>query len=306
MCRLFAMSGGQRPVRATFWLLDAADSLAQQSRSNPDGFGIATFAGDGTPEIEKRPVAAIGDEEFARAAREESSTVYVAHVRHASTGTISVENTHPFALDGRVFAHNGHVGGLDTLDERLGPDGRALVRGQTDSERVFALITTEVRGNGGDIEAGIETAVRWIAANLPLFALNFILATATTVWALRYPETHPLLILERGRGGPTGARHLDAASPAGTVRVRSGDLAQHPAVILATEQMDEDPGWRALAPGALVRIDPDLSVTARTIAGEPPAHQLTLEDLDARAAAAQAAAGASSGIASSLPTKRSA
>ena len=306
MCRLFAMSGGQRPVRATFWLLDAADSLALQSATNPDGFGIATFAQDGAPELDKRPVEALGDEEFARAAREECSTVYVAHVRHASTGVLSPENTHPFALDGRVFAHNGHVGGLDALDERLGPDGRALVRGQTDSERIFALITTEIRRNGGDVEAGVGCAVRWIAANLPLYALNFILATATTVWALRYPETHPLLILERGRGGPTGARHLDASSRAGTVRVRSGELAGRAAVILATEQMDEDPGWRALEPGALVRIGDDLGVTARAIADGPPAHPLALADLDPRAAAAQAAAGASSGIVSSLPTMRSA
>jgi len=151
MCRLFAMSGGHRPVRATFWLLDAADSLAAQSAGNPDGFGIATFATDGTPEIDKQPVEALGDEEFARAAREERSTVYVAHVRHASTGTLSLENTHPFALDGRVFAHNGHVGGLDALDEHLGADGRALVHGDTDSERVFALITTETETPGASV-----------------------------------------------------------------------------------------------------------------------------------------------------------
>jgi glutamine amidotransferase len=37
MCRLFAMSGGRRPLRATFWLLDAPDALVRQSRRNPDG-----------------------------------------------------------------------------------------------------------------------------------------------------------------------------------------------------------------------------------------------------------------------------
>ena len=37
MCRLFGLSAGGHPVRATFWLLDAADSLAVQSRKQPDG-----------------------------------------------------------------------------------------------------------------------------------------------------------------------------------------------------------------------------------------------------------------------------
>jgi hypothetical protein len=31
ICRLFGMSGGRRPTRATFWVLEAPDSLAEQS-----------------------------------------------------------------------------------------------------------------------------------------------------------------------------------------------------------------------------------------------------------------------------------
>ena len=43
-------------------------------------------------------------------------------------------NTHPFLQDGRIFAHNGVVEGLDELDERLESVGaRDLVLGQTDS-----------------------------------------------------------------------------------------------------------------------------------------------------------------------------
>ena len=40
MCRLFAMSGGNRPVRASFLLLEAPDILALQSRREADGTGI--------------------------------------------------------------------------------------------------------------------------------------------------------------------------------------------------------------------------------------------------------------------------
>src|SRR5438874_13754815 len=102
------MTAGERALRATFWLLEAPDSLAEQSRRNPDGYGIATYETDGSPRIEKRPAAAYADELFAREAKERKSPTFVAHVRYASTGGVTVENTHPFEQHGRVFAHNGY------------------------------------------------------------------------------------------------------------------------------------------------------------------------------------------------------
>ncbi len=64
---------------------------------------------------------------------------------YANTGGLRTENTHPFLQDGRLFAHNGVVTGLDRLRDRLGEElgGPAdeLVGGDTDSEMVFALIT---------------------------------------------------------------------------------------------------------------------------------------------------------------------
>jgi predicted glutamine amidotransferase len=280
------MNAGQRRARATFWLLEAPDSLAEQSRRNPDGYGLGTYAQDGSPEVDKRPAAAYEDELFAREAREEESRTFVAHVRYASTGKVALENTHPFEQRGRLFAHNGAVLELEKLEARLG-DYRDLVRGETDSERFFALVTRETDAHDGDVGAGIAAAAGWIAAELPLYSLNCVVSTPSDVWALRYPECHELLVLERASGGPTGARHLDAASPAGTIRVRSGALAGQPAVIFASEQMDEDRGWRALDPGELVHVDANLEVTSRIALGEPPAHQLRLEDLDPRAAASQ-------------------
>jgi glutamine amidotransferase len=286
MCRLFGMSGGSQRVRATFWLLEAPDSLAEQSRRNPDGYGLATYEKDGSPDLDKRPAAAYEDELFAREAHEKESAIFVAHVRYASTGEKSLANTHPFEQDGRFFAHNGHVGGLEALERHLGED-RNLVLGDTDSERVFALITREVRARDGDVEAGVAAALGWVAANLPLFAVNFVLSTATDLWAMRYPECHELRMLDRAAGGPTGARHLDAASPAGTVRVRSAELRDQPAVLFASEQMDEDSGWRGLDPGELVHVDGQCRVSSSTPVDSPPAHQLRLEDLEPRAAASQ-------------------
>jgi predicted glutamine amidotransferase len=287
MCRLFGMSGGDRRVRATFWLLEAPDSLAQQSRREPDGTGVGWFGADGRPHVAKQPLAAYEDQAFAREARELESTTFIAHVRYATTGAIEARNTHPFKQRGRLFAHNGVVHDLDRVDRELGDD-RALVDGDTDSERLFALVTREIERHGGDVGAGIVAAARWVASQLPVYAINLVLATADGLWALRYPDVHELWVLERAAGGPHGSRHLDAASAAGSVRVRSAPLASLPAVIIASEPMDEDPGWRALESGELVHVGPTLHVDSTIALDGPPAHPLTLDDLEPRAAAAQA------------------
>jgi predicted glutamine amidotransferase len=285
MCRLFGLSGGRERVRATFWLLEAPDSLAEQSRREPDGTGLGWFDKHGRPVVSKRPLAAYEDQEFARRAREVSSRTFVAHVRYASNGGLSPQNTHPFEQAGRLFAHNGVIGDVPALEHELG-DAMKLVGGETDSERFFALITREIE-QAGDVTEGIVRAASWVAEHLPIFAINIVLVTASELWALRYPDTHDLFVLERGAGGRTGGRHLEHASARGSVRVRSGDLAHLPAVVVASERMDEDAGWREIGPGELLHVDGDMNVSSTKALERPPAHQLTLADLDQRAATSQ-------------------
>src|SRR3978361_398419 len=107
MCRLFGLSGGTHRVRATFWLLEAPDSLSRQSRRDPDGTGLGVYDASGAPRVMRHPIPAYRDRAFAEEAREVRSRTFIAHVRYASNGGLTVENTHPFMLDGRLFAHNG-------------------------------------------------------------------------------------------------------------------------------------------------------------------------------------------------------
>jgi glutamine amidotransferase len=265
MCRLFGMSGGPNRVAATFWLLEAPDSLAEQSRREPDGTGLGTFDEHDRPVVSKQPLAAYEDRAFARESRSVRSRTFVAHIRYASTGAVAMRNTHPFVIGDRLFAHNGVIGDLPALESELGP-AMADVHGDTDSERFFALIARD----------GIAAAAQWVAANLPVFALNLVLISATELWALRYPDTHELYVLECPAGGS------DLAS--GTVRV---DGPAEPAVVVASERMNDDPNWRPLNSGELLHVDADLRITVTTVLPEPPAHRLSLADLDPRAAASQ-------------------
>lgn len=277
------MSAGEEPARATFWLLDAPDSLSVQSHREPDGTGLGWFDSEGTPHVSKQAHAAYSDRRFAREAREVHSSTFLAHVRFASTGALDVGNTHPFRQQGRLFAHNGVIEDLPKLDAHLGDD-RRLVKGDTDSERLFALITREIAARDGDVGAGIEAACAWVAANLPVFAINLLLADGDGLWALRYPQTHPLYVLERDPGVP-----LAHDSSLGT-RVRTEAGATRPLVVIASERMDADSGWRMLDSGELLHVEKSLQVDARVVLDRPPARPLSLEDLNPTAKASQARA----------------
>ncbi|HTT28186.1 MAG TPA: class II glutamine amidotransferase [Solirubrobacteraceae bacterium] len=281
MCRLFGMSGGANQVQATFWLLDAPTSLVALSETQPDGVGLGTFNPDGTPWVYRKPVAANRSQTFIADAHEVRSRTFLAHIRHATAGQPTIENTHPFEQHGRLFAHNGVIGGLPELRERLG-EHAALVGGSTDSELYFTLMTKRIEDHDGDVVAGITAAAREIAADIPLYSLNMLLTTATDVWALRYPDTNELWILERSiaeLGGPDGA--FDERSASGITRVFSGQLSILPATIIASQPMDTNPLWRLLEPGELVHVDPELHVTSTIVVPDPPSEMLELTKQEA-------------------------
>jgi predicted glutamine amidotransferase len=95
-----------------------------------------------------------------------------------------------------------------------------------------------------------------------VLSINFVLITAEELWALRYPATHSLFVLERSGGGnrSESSPALDQTSSHGT-RVHSDEARDRPTVIVASERMDEDDGWRELASGELIHVDSSLNVT---------------------------------------------
>ena len=282
------MSGGQHEVQATFWLLDAPSSLILLSESQPDGVGIATFGADSSPSIWRKPVAANRSETFIALAgsHEVRSRTFLAHIRHATEAEPSMDNTHPFEQNGRIFAHNGVVGDLPEIRRRLG-SYTDLIRGNTDSEHYFTLITKRIDDNDGDIGAGIAAAAREMAADIALYSLNMLITTPTDLWALRYPATNELWILERSLGGMEPIGGFDERSASGIMRVQSGALSILPATVIASERMDASDGWRLLDSGELIHVDGDLNVTSTIVVPDPPAKMIDLQAMGAQAMAAQ-------------------
>ncbi|CAN5548014.1 hypothetical protein BH24ACT4_BH24ACT4_14630 [soil metagenome] len=55
------------------------------------------------------------------------------------------------------------------------------------------------------------------------------------------------------------------------MEVASDHLLDHPSVVVASEPMDDHPGWRLMDSGELLHVDADLGVTSSVILPDPPA-----------------------------------
>lgn len=131
------------------------------------------------------------------------------------------------------------------------------------------------------MEAGLVAGLRWVAEHVGVYAVNVLLATATDLWAVRYPDANPLYLLDRRQPGSSAHLVTDR------IHAHSDHLVERPSVVIATEPMDGEDAWQLVDSGELVHIDADLQIHRRQVLTEAPAHQLTLADLTGHAATSQ-------------------
>ena len=110
------------------------------------------------------------------------SRVFVFHVRLGTTGDKTRENCHPFLWERWLFAHNGWVN-REALLERLEPERRKALEGQTDSEVYFHWILQNIEEHG-EVE-GIKAAVKEVKGLGKHGGLNFILTNGSQLYAYR-------------------------------------------------------------------------------------------------------------------------
>ena len=61
-----------------------------------------------------------------------------------------------------------------------------------------------------------------------------------------------------------------------TSSVHAPGLDSVPSVVVASEELDGEKGWRMLASGELVHVGPDLSVRSEVVLSDPPARLVPL------------------------------
>jgi len=142
MCRLFGLTAGTVPVRATFWLLDAPDSLEVQSHRNADGSGIGFFDPAGTPVLDKQPEPAYSDEEFIREARQAEAILENGEAKNLPPALIiqgTADNNVTPDMPDRFVAAYTKAGGRITLRKFEGEPHTFISQNPTKPASVEAL-----------------------------------------------------------------------------------------------------------------------------------------------------------------------
>ena len=162
--------------------------------------------------------------------------------------------------------------------EQLQGDSRYLTTIGGFATEVFTVFPRD-----GDVTAGLVDAMEWLAVNVPIYAINVLLSTATDMWALRYPEPNELYVLDRRQARPDDEFHLRT----NRIRAYCAHLRDRPSVVFASEPMDDNPGWRLIGPGELVHVDAALQLTRKLVLPDLPKHKLRRQDLSPTVDAAQ-------------------
>lgn len=182
MCRLM---GYVAPADTT--LLEIAGQgfteFAGLSAKHGDGWGVSSVDTVGNSTLILEPSRAKESAKFAEVAGSHSADAAILHLRWATSGlSIKEGNTHPFVYDGISFMHNGGVLPPESLDPFIDADLFANMRGETDSEKYFFLIITEMRKLG--LTEGILSAVRIIREKLVYSSINAMILTATDFYVV--------------------------------------------------------------------------------------------------------------------------
>lgn len=184
MCRMIGVVG-QPSVPPQLFL--SFRELASQGRylsadgpGHLDGWGTGWFVRDAQPCVRKAPGPVLdkksGYIEALARMQSDHPQIALAHLRKASKGGMGAEDTHPFAADGWLFAHNGTVDDYERLPVRTHMPG-----GTTDSERLFLHLLEQMDGG---VEQGVRRTVER-ARHLPYASLTFLLTNGRVLVAYR-------------------------------------------------------------------------------------------------------------------------
>jgi len=234
MCRHLAYLGPSQPLSRL--LLEPPHALVRQAWAprdmrgggtiNADGFGIGWYpGGEGEPVRYRRATPMWSDTALTGLAAATVSGAVLAAVRSATAGMPVVETAAaPFATGPWLFSHNGVVTGwpwsVAKLAERLPTTDLLTLPAPTDSALLWALVRDRLRA-GAPMAEAVAATVSEVAVAAPGSRLNLLLTDGTAVVATTHG--HSLAVREDGS-----------------------------CVLLSSEALDDDPGWRSVPDRQLI------------------------------------------------------
>ena len=283
MCRFVFYRGDA--IRLSSLLTEPAHSIIHQSyhskeRDEPlngDGFGISWYVPEETdePAIFKDVTPAWNNQNLLSLARVVRSGCIVAHIRAATPGMpVSHLNCHPFSWGRFTFAHNGEVGGFGTIRREiqagLSDSAFELLKGSTDSEHLFALFASKYGERSGEskleaMASALVDAIATIESTKEKYGigttslLNVVLTDGELTIITRYvspgkQKPHSLYLhVGSAYECVDGVCHMRDRS-------ESGDT-----VLVASEPISHDEGWRHIEANTMLLIDKSFAVEERPI-----------------------------------------
>jgi ergothioneine biosynthesis protein EgtC len=282
MCRLLAYMG--TPIVIDKLLYQPKNSLVNQSICareleeplNGDGFGIGWY----TPDVSDEPInlVAVGPAWSNRNLRNLAPKVktgcFVAHVRAATVGEVSESNCHPFQYKSMLMMHNGGVEDFARIKRKLRePLTDSLynwIKGQTDSEHLFAYIVSYLQNNNDAITPEtLMKAFENLFSTLKLLMkengirepayLNMVITDGKFIVGTRYvtdPNEEPLTMYHS-----EGSRYVIQNGVTQLVAKEDDDQA----VLIVSEKLTDDKYWTPIPKNHFVVVDESLQVSVRPI-----------------------------------------
>lgn len=246
MCQLLGMNCAT-PTDITFSFRGFSQRAGITS-DHCDGFGIAFFEDkacrlfvDNQSAVES-PIA-----EFIRNYPIKSRNV-IAHIRKATQGKITLENSHPFIRElwGRqwIFAHNGDLHGFQ-------PElsGRFIPVGNTDSEHSFCYLLDQFVERFGYQEPTLDQIFDLLLELSPQIAeygtFNFCLSNGQALFSYAVTKLHWLV--REYPFKPAQLIDLDVEVDFSQVTTPEDRVA-----VITTEPLTQNEQWTAYTPGEMI------------------------------------------------------
>ncbi len=222
-----------------------------------DGWGIAFFEGKGVRLfLDPQPSSKSAIADMVRHYPIRSCNV-IAHIRKATQGIVSLENTHPFQRElwGRywVFAHNGN---LPQFQPEL--DGSFMPVGNTDSELIFCHLLQNLRQRFDDTPPSRDELFaelhRLVLPISGLGTFNFLLSNGD--WLMAHCSTSLTYVIRRA---PFTTAHLKDEDV--TVDFSEITTPNDRVAVIATQPLTDNENWTTMPPGSLWLFDQGEVVT---------------------------------------------
>lgn len=279
MCRLVTYIGP--PTLLSNVLVKPKNSIVMQSlharetvlRTNGDGFGVGWYA----PELSSDPALftsispAWNDRNLLHLTAKIKSPCFFAHVRSASAGGVTNYNCHPFVYGDWMFMHNGEIGNFITVKRHLrhllDDDIYNWIKGDTDSEHLFALFLQYAKGNDLTnlevVAAVLQEAmikilelIKEYGGTEPAF-FNICLTDGKRIVATRYCSSK--------KNKPLSLHYLIGYAALSEMYVEDKQDNRTYIVISSEKLNDLDIGWEDVPAQHMIMVDENKSIQLRQL-----------------------------------------